>query len=103
MKLCILYLTCRDDKEAEKIADMLLKQKLIVCAKRFPVASSFLWEGKIDKAKEVLLIMDSIEEHYEKIEKVVAGIHSYKTFVLLSSPVTKTTAKVSRWMKKELC
>lgn len=103
MKICVLYLTCANDNEADKISEILLKKKLIVCAKRFPVSSSFLWEGKIDKTKEVMLVMDSIEENFNKIEEEVAKIHSYKTFVLLSSPLTKTTAKVSRWMKKKLC
>lgn len=102
MKLCLLFLTCADDFEAEKIAKTLLEKKLIFCAKRFPVSSSFLWEGKIDSASEVLLIMDSIEENFGKIEQEVAKIHSYKTFVLLSSPVTQTTGKVKNWIRQVL-
>ena len=102
MRICILYLTCVSSEEADKISRILLEKKLIVCAKRFPVESSFLWEGKIDKAEEVLLIMDSIEENFERIKKEVAKIHSYKTFVLFSTPVNQTTDEVNHWMKKEL-
>ena len=98
----MLFLTCANDKEVEKIAKILLEKKLIVCAKRFSVFSSFLWKGKANYANEVLLVMDSIEENFGKVRKEVAKIHSYKTFVLLSSSVTQTTQEVKDWIKQEL-
>lgn len=102
MKICVLFLTCAKVTEADKISKTLLEKRLIVCAKRFPVSSSFLWNGKIDNADEVLLVMDSIEENFEKVRIEVAKIHSYKTFVLLSSPVTQTTKEARDWMGQEL-
>lgn len=102
MKPCLLYLTCADNKEAEKISQSLLEKRLVVCIKKFPVSSSFLWKGKIDHANEVLLIMESIEEKYIEIKKEVAKLHSYETIVLFSCPITKTTKKVKDWMKEEL-
>ncbi|MCJ7740853.1 divalent-cation tolerance protein CutA [Candidatus Microgenomates bacterium] len=102
MKPSLLFLTCGNDKEAEKIAKTLLAKKLVVCTKRFPVTSSYLWKGKIASGNEILLIMESTEENFPKIEKEVAKIHSYETFVLLSSLVTKTTKKVEGWIKQEL-
>lgn len=102
MKLNILFLTCANRKEAEKIASKLLDKRFIVCAKRFPVRSSFLWQGKIGKAEEVMLVMDSVEENFQKIKKEVALLHSYDTPVLLSSPVVQTTKEVEDWIKQEI-
>ena len=102
MKLSLLFLTCANSEEAEKIGKTLLEKKLIVCAKRFSVSSSYLWKGKINSANEVLLVMDSIEENFEKVRQAVAKIHSYKTSVLLSSPVSQTTKEVKDWIKREL-
>jgi periplasmic divalent cation tolerance protein len=102
MKNCLLYLTCRDRKEAKEITKILLNKRLIVCAKSSPVRTSFLWKGKIDKANEVLVIMDSIEENFEKVRKEIVKVHSYKTFVLLSMPVSQTTKEVEKWVKQEL-
>ena len=67
MKPCLLFLSCKNIKEADKISGQLLKEKLIVCAKKIPINSSYLWKSKIESAQEVLLIMDSIEENFEKI------------------------------------
>lgn len=89
-------------KEADKITRTLLEKRLIFCAKRFPVSSSYFWKGKRNSSKEVLLIMDSLRDNFEKVRKEVAKIHSYKTFVLLSSPVIQTTVEVENWIKQEL-
>jgi len=101
MKMCVLMLTCANQKEADKITKSLLEKRLIVCAKTSSVSSSFLWRGKIDSSDEILLIMDSIEENFEKINKEVKKLHSYETFVLTSLGV-KTTKEVEAWTKEEL-
>ncbi|OGK11261.1 hypothetical protein A2954_06060 [Candidatus Roizmanbacteria bacterium RIFCSPLOWO2_01_FULL_37_12] len=102
MKIIILFLTCANLEEAEKISQALLKKKLVVCIKKTNVLSSFLWEGKLDKSEEVLLIMDSIEEKFAEIEKEVRKIHSYETFVLVANPVINSSKGVKEWIKKEI-
>lgn len=102
MKNCILSLTCAEVTEADKIAKTLLEKKLVVCVKKTAVSSSFLWKGSIDTSEEVLLIMDSVEENFQKIETEIRKIHSYETFVLISLPVSQTSQGVEDWMKKEL-
>ena len=102
MQMSVLLLTCANEKEADKIANKLLEKKLIVCVKKTPVSSSFLWKNKIKSSKEVLLIMDSVIENFEKINAEVKKLHSYKTFVLTSLLVSQTTEEVENWVKKEL-
>lgn len=102
MKIINLLLTCADDKEAEKISQALLKKHLVVCIKKTKVSSSFLWKGKIDKADEILLIMESVEEKFEEIEKEIRRLHSYKTFVLMAVPVVKVSSGIEKWMKSEI-
>ncbi len=102
MKLSLLYLTCANDKEAAEITRVLLEKKLVICIKKIPTASSFLWKGKINSASEVLLIMDSLENNFKIIYAEIAKIHSYDTFVLVSTPVSETTEGVKRWVKEEL-
>lgn len=98
----VLFLTCKDNKEAEIISKTLLKKKLILCVKMAPVSSSFLWKGKIENSNEVLLMMDSIEDNFEKINVEIKKLHSYETFNLTSIIVDKTTKEVKDWIKEEL-
>ena len=46
--------------------------------------------------------MESVEEKFSTIEKEVRKIHSYKTFVLLASPIIKSSKGVKEWMKTEI-
>ena len=47
-----------DKKNAYKIANLLLEEKLISCVTFKNIESSFWWEGKITQSKEVQLIIE---------------------------------------------
>lgn len=101
MKMAIYYLTCANDREADKISKALLEKRLVACAKKLPVSSTFLWKGKIDNAKEIIVILESVEENFEKINAVVKKLSTYETYILFSIPVSKTTKEVEDWLRKE--
>ena len=102
MKPCLLFLSCKNIDEADKISYKLLSEKLIICAKKIPINSSYLWKNKIESAQEVLLIMDSIEENFKKIDKKVSKIHSYKVYNLLLIKVDKINNKSLKWLTKSV-
>jgi len=102
MKPALLFLTCANQKEANKISKSLFKNKLVVCIKSMPVSSSFLWQGKIDSGKEVLLVMDSVESKFKAVEKQVKKLHSYDTPVLISVPISQVSTGITKWLKQEL-
>lgn len=96
-----LILTCKDRAEAEKIADCLLKQKLIACAKFLSIDSRYNWEGKIVESQEVMVLMESLAGNFEKIEAEITKLHSYDIFVLKSLPITIISKKAAEWLEKE--
>jgi periplasmic divalent cation tolerance protein len=102
MKPCLLLLSCKNIEEADKISDKLLKEKLIVCVKKIPINSSYLWKNKIESSKEVLLIMDSIRENFKKIDQEVKKLHSYKTYTLFMINIKKTNKEALKWLKEEI-
>lgn len=102
MKPVVLLLTCPNQTEADKIAAALLKKRLVACAKKIPVASQFWWEGKIEKAKEVLLLLETREDMVPKIESAVRPLHSHKTFVLLALPISHASPGVADWINESL-
>ncbi len=100
--MIIVYLTCADEKEADMISDTLLSKKLVACAKKLPIESAFWWEGKIDTAEEVLVMLETIEEKFDAIEHEVKELHSYDTPMLFSIQVHKTTDLVNKWLGEEI-
>lgn len=102
MKPVLLFLTCANKKEADKIALRLLEKKLVVCTKQWPVSSAYRWKGKIERGREVLLLMETVEEKFAAVEREVRNVHSYERPVLLSVPMSRVSKGVAEWMRKEL-
>lgn len=102
MKPCIYLLTCADMQEAERIGTTLLNKNLVACVKNSSISSQFLWNGVVNKSSEVLLIMDSAEELFDRIESEIGNLHSYETFVLTSIPIIQTTKKTREWLAQNL-
>lgn len=99
---CQVWLSCAHRDEADKIAKVLLDKKLIACAKQLPVKSTFSWEGKTDRSEEIWMSMESREDLFDEIEAEVAKLHSYDTFVLTSTPMTKISKKAQNWLEESL-
>ena len=97
-KFCQLWLTCANKQEAGKIANTLLVKHLIACAKQIPVKSDYIWQGKIEHADEVLLVMESKCSLFNKIEADIKKLHSYDTFVLTATPVLAISKKADKWL-----
>ncbi|RTK94571.1 divalent-cation tolerance protein CutA [Candidatus Saccharibacteria bacterium] len=100
--MVIMYLTCANQDEAQKISTALLEAKLIACVRHSLIDSSYWWDGKINHDGEVLIMMETIEEKFDAIEGVVTKLHSYDEFVLTAVPVLKTTPGVEAWLSKNL-
>jgi len=100
--MIILYLTCANSAEAEKITQALLSAKLVACVRQVPVSSTYWWDQKLNQGDEILLMMESLEEKFEAIEAVVTKLHSYNEYVLTAVPVLKTTPGVIRWLEDTL-
>ena len=58
----MVYVACKDNEEAEKISNHLLKKRLIACANTFPVKSIYRWKNKINKDNEIVVLAKSLKE-----------------------------------------
>ena len=68
----VVLVTAPHMDEAEAIATKLLEAKLVACANLVPgLTSLFWWEGKIDRAEEVLMVMKTTRERLEHVTAMV--------------------------------
>jgi periplasmic divalent cation tolerance protein len=99
----IIFVTCKDKSEAEKITQSLLEQKLIACGNIVsPVVSFFRWAGKIDKAEECLIVMKSRLDLFEQVAEQVKGLHSYEVPEVLALPIIEGSKAYLDWMSNVL-
>lgn len=103
MSYNFVIMTASNKKEAVKIVRTLLEERLIACANILDSVSSFFWwQGKIDEEKEVLVIMKSNENLFEKLSKRVIELHSYDVPEILAIPIVNGSQSYLDWMKATL-
>lgn len=100
--MIFVYITCQNKKEAKKIGQSLIEKKLAACCNIFPVNSIYWWKKKIVRDKEVALIVKSLKENFNKIEKEVKKLHSYSVPCILEIPIKRKNLKYFNWLKEEL-
>ncbi len=99
--MILIYITCKNTKEAKKISKHLLEKKLIACANMHQIDSTYLWQGKIEESKETVIIAKTKEKNYNKIKKEIKKIHSYKIPCILKIKA-KPNQKYNKWINDEL-
>jgi periplasmic divalent cation tolerance protein len=99
-KYCVLFCTCPDNNTAEKISRALVSEKLAACVQILPsISSCYWWEGKIETASEVLMIIKTLPGHFRKVEKCILGLHPYKIPEIIALPVIQGHSSYLKWIK----
>jgi periplasmic divalent cation tolerance protein len=77
----VVLVTCGSAKEAWKIAHALVEEKLAACVNilQAPVLSVYRWKGKVETAKEVLLLIKTTRRRFAALQLAIHSLHSYDT------------------------
>jgi periplasmic divalent cation tolerance protein len=95
----IVFVTTKNKVEARKIANGLLKDKLIACANILDcVESIFCWKGKIVHSKEALMIIKTQQKLFKKVVTKVKLLHSYQTPEIIALPLIAGSQDYLKWM-----
>jgi periplasmic divalent cation tolerance protein len=100
MGFIIIYITHKNLEEASKITSHLLEKKLIACANIFPIKSSYWWQGKIENEDEVVSIVKTRREHWEKVKSEVKRIHPYEVPCIIKIEV-EANEDYESWINSE--
>lgn len=100
MPCVVVFITAKDKSEGKKIADKLIHEELAACVNLLEgVTSIFWWEGKIDRASEVLLIIKTQKRLLKKLEKTVKSMHSYTVPEIIALPIIAGNPDYLNWIK----
>ncbi len=99
----LVLVTAKDRKEAEKIAKALLRNKLAACVNIVGgLRSIFRWQGKLEEAKEALLLIKSRKDKFAKIVKLVKAEHSYEVPEIIAIPIAKGFKPYLDWINESI-
>ena len=101
-KLCIVYVTTADKKEAMKIGERLVSLRLAACVNVFDNITSFYrWEGKEEKSEEAVLLIKTREELLPELKKTIKELHSYSCPCIEAIPVVDADETYADWIISE--
>lgn len=92
-KFIALYTTISSKIEAEKLAQLVLTEKLAACINIIPAGQSFyLWKGNIENNIEYYMLFKTLPEHAEALESFMLSHHPYDVPALLKWDVYTSPA-----------
>ena len=95
---CIAMTTLEDEESASRLARSVVEAKLAACVQLMHIRSTFCWEGRVDDATEVLVLMKTRAGVYERLQKFVRDNHPYELPEILQIPVTTGYGPYLSWV-----
>ncbi len=101
MNVWAMISTAGSKKEANKIARMLVKERLAACVTVIPGAESyFFWNGEISREKETMILVKTLKINAQKVIKKVQEIHSYQVPEILFFGAVEGEKRYLKWVKQ---
>ena len=98
-KLQIVFCTCKNNQEAKKLANALLKAKLVACVNIINnITSIYIWNKKLEQSKEVLMIIKTSSVNFLKVERIIKKLHSYEVPEILALESKKVNKEYLNWI-----
>ncbi|HKF26155.1 MAG TPA: divalent-cation tolerance protein CutA [Candidatus Acidoferrum sp.] len=96
----IVLVTCGSREEARRVARFAVQARLAACVNLVsaPLESIYRWKGKVETAKEFLLVMKSSKGKLARLEREVKRIHSYELPEFLVLEITGGSEAYLKWL-----
>ena len=97
----LIFCTCPDRSSADKIATTLVEHGLAACVNLAPpVTSIYSWQGKVETAEEIQLVIKSSHSAYRRLEQCVLSLHPYELPEIVAVPIVQGLTGYLDWVKQ---
>ena len=101
-EFCVAFVTVGKRDEAEKIASILVEERLAACCNLLPaVRSIYRSKGEIHHDEETLMILKTRVSLFEKMRARVVQLHSYEVPEIIAVPIIAGHAPYLDWLRNE--
>jgi len=95
----VVLVTASHREEAERIARKLLDERVAACINIVEgIKSLFWWQGRVDEASEVLMVIKTRLDLFEKVIEYVKRLHSYTVPEIIALPIIAGNTEYLRWI-----
>ena len=95
----VVLVTCGSIAEARRIGRAVVAKKLAACANIVSgVESIYRWKGKVERAREALIIMKTTASRLRELEREVKRLHSYDVPEFIVLPIVAGSQEYLKWI-----
>lgn len=99
----VVAMTTVDGEEAaDRIARAVVESRLAACVQAVPIRSTYRWEGRVERADEVLLLCKTTAAAVPALEAAIAARHPYRLPEFVVVPVTAGGAAYLEWVAADV-
>jgi periplasmic divalent cation tolerance protein len=99
----VVLTTCNSQEQGAQLARHLIEHRLAACVSIVTGARSFYrWRGEIEQAAEVVLIVKSRRDVFEKLRDAIVQLHSDEIPEVIALPVVDGSEGYLSWLDREL-
>lgn len=96
---CVALTTTGDREEAESLAHSLVSNGLAACVQITEITSYYVWDGKVNKEPEFLLLVKTTQDAYPKVEEFISQNHSYEIPEVVQLPINEGLERYLNWIR----
>jgi len=95
----IVFSTVGSEEEGVKIAENLVEAKMAACVNIVPrLRSIYRWKGEVCDNPEVLLIIKTRKDLFEKAKERIMKLHSYEVPEVIAIPIVSGSESYLNWL-----
>lgn len=96
----VVLITTSNKEEAGILAEALVSQRLAACVNIVPaIESVYLWQGKVTRDNESLMIIKTTDERYPELERRVNELHGYTTPEIVALRIDRGSEQYLNWLR----
>ena len=99
---CVVLVTCSTLAEARRIARAVVEARLAACVNILPggVTSVYRWKGKVESARERMLLIKTSRKRLGKLQAAVEQLHSYDVPEFIAVPIVAGSRAYLGWVEE---
>ena len=102
MEPLLILTNVPDQTTAEKLARALIDNRAAACVNVLaPCRSIYRWQGAVEMADEIPLLIKSTVANYADVERIVRAQHPYDVPELIALPITQGLPAWLDWLAQE--
>ncbi len=102
MDAVVIFTNYPDKQGAIALAEALIEQQLAACVNVLsPCSSIYRWQGKIEAAEEMPVLIKTQQRHYERVEQLIKMMHPYELPEVIVVPIADGSPAYLQWITAE--